>query len=118
MLSISGRIVNKSTLKSGDGEFGKWKIIQFVIAKTYAKKKVKIAFTAKGKWADFIDSVPKNEKIRIEFIPDCFYSEKNSRYFTELRVISVEKWMPRKYFNSEVLNPVDLEITKDLQLKF
>lgn len=117
MLTISGRLISKSTLKSGDGEFGKWQVLQFVIVKTYAKKKVKIAFSARGKWADFINDVPKNEKLRIEFLPDCFYSEKNYRYYTELKIISVEKWIPKKRFIIEGNNPVDIEIKKDLQLE-
>jgi hypothetical protein len=122
MLTISGKLLSKSILKSGEGEYGQWKVIQFVIAKTHAKKKIKIAITAKGKYADFINDTPKNEKLKIEFFPYCFYSEKNTKYYTELRAVSIERWMPKKRFNLEfnkdVLNPVLLGIKKDLQLDF
>jgi hypothetical protein len=122
VLSITGRIVSKSLIKSGESSFGKWQIIQFVIEKTYAKKKMKIAFTAKGKWADFVNTLPHRERLRIEFFPDCFFYEKNAKYGTELRVISIEKWSPKKFMpvniDGKTLNAIDPEISHEHQLNF
>ncbi len=76
MLSISGRLVSKSLIKSGESEFGKWQVIQFVISKTFNKKKIMIALTAKGKLADFINTVAKNEKLRIQSILFVLFMKK------------------------------------------
>ena len=122
MLSITGRIVSKSLIKSGESEHGKWQIIQFVIEKTYAKKKRLIAFTAKSKWADFVNTLPHRERLRIEFIPECYFYEKNAKYGTELKVISIEKWSPKKFIpiniNGKTLNAINPEIAHEHQLDF
>lgn len=120
MLKLSGRLVSKSLIKSGVGEHGEWKIIEFVIQRTYNKKKIKIAFTAGGKRADLVNSIEYKEKITVTFIPSCFYSEKHNKHFTELKAIEIDKYVKKNnqdvYFNNERLNESDYELKRDNQL--
>lgn len=122
MLKLSGQLVSKSLIKSGVGEFGEWKIIQFAIKKTYNKKKIIIVFTAKGKNADLINSIEFKEKITVRFIADCKYIEKYNRYFTELKAIDVQKFVPQKnqdvYFNGNRLNDDDYELKMNNEISF
>jgi len=120
MLKLSGRLISKSLIRSGVSEHGEWKIVEFVIQRTYNKKKIKIAFTASGKKADLINSISYKEKLTITFVPNCFLSSKHNKYFTELKAIEIDKWVKKHnhdvYFNNERLNESDYELKKDNQL--
>lgn len=122
MLKLNGRLISKSLIRSGENEHGKWKIIEFVIQRTYNKEKIKIAFTAIGKNADLINTIDYKERITVTFKPSCFYSEKHNKHFTELKVIEVEKYVKNNnkdiYFNRERLNESDYTLKTNNQLPF
>lgn len=122
MLDVSGVLVSKSVIKEGVSAHGAWRLIEFVIERTFCKKKYKIAFTTIGKRADLINETSLKERITVSFIPSCAYSEKYNRYFTELKAINVEKYIPKKKFNvrfdGEVVNSSEFELKKDNQLDF
>lgn len=122
MLKLTGRLNSKSLIKSGTNEFGTWQIIEFTIKKSYRRKKTLIAFKAFGKRADIINSIEIKEKIVVEFLPECKYSEKHGRYFTELKTIDVYKYVPRNnqdiYVNQERLNESDYELNINNEIKF
>jgi hypothetical protein len=113
MFTVSGKLLSKTLIKSGVGQHGEWKILEFAIQRTYCKKKITIAFTAKGKWADLVNNIDYKERITVEFVPNVFFSEKHNRYFTELKVITVEKYVSKKrieiVFNGDVLNVPEIE---------
>ena len=123
MLKLNGRLISKSLIKSGVSEHGEWKIIEFVIERTYNRKKIKIAFTTGGKRAELVNSIEYKERITVTFIPSCFYSEKHNKHFTELKAIEIEKYVKKKnrdvYFNNERLNESDyvLKTTSQLPLQ-
>ncbi len=123
MFKVNGRLVSKSLIKSGVSERGAWQIIEFVITRTFNKKKYKLAFTAFGKKADLVNNIEYKERITVTFVPDCFFSEKHTKHFTELKVIDVEKYVKKKMydinFNGEKLNQSDyeLKLTNELPLK-
>ncbi len=79
MNKITGRLIHKSIVKKGSGQFGEWRITEFMIEKSYKKKKYKALFTAKGKWSDFIETVPYKEKITIHYLIES--KEYKSRWF-------------------------------------
>lgn len=122
MITITGRFYSKSFIKEGVGQHGEYRIIQFTIKKQENGKKIIIAFTAWGKWAKLIDTIEKNEKIRILCYPDCHYSEIKKKYYTELKVKSIEKWTPKKhyevYIDNKDLNEKEVEFKPNLQLDF
>ncbi len=118
MNKITGRLIHKSLIKKGQGQFGEWKIVEFMIEKSFQKKKYKALFAAKGKWADFIEQVPVKEKITVHYIIDS--KEFKGRWFTDLRAIEIEKYVkkdnPHVYFEDRLVNKSDFEINPDLQL--
>lgn len=124
MLELNGRLKHKSLIKEGTSEYGKWRVVQFTIEKTHLGEKKLIPFTAKGKWAEFIDSTPIKERIRIHFVPESFFSTKTNRFYVELRVLRVEKYVPKQRYNfsvdgeSYMQQDVDKTIKPDLQLDF
>jgi len=122
MLKINGKLISKSIIKTGKNERGEWRVIEFVIEKTYNKKKRKVAFTAIGKNADLVNNIEYKERITVTFFPECFYSEKHNKHFTELKAVGVEKYVKRNIqdviFNGEKLNQSDYELKRDNQLPF
>lgn len=121
MQEITGRLIYKSLVKSGKSEFGEWRIINFVIEKTFKGKRYQALFVAKGKWANFIDAVPHKERLRVNYIIDS-KEFAPSKWGTDLRVVEVEKYIKKAarpvYFNNEMVNKDEFEIKKDLQLNF
>jgi hypothetical protein len=119
MQKIIGRMVHKSLVKSGKSEFGDWKIINFVIEKTFKKKKYKALFVAKGKWADFVDAIAYKERITVYYVIDS-KEYAPSKWGTDLRVVEVEKHVPKGtphvYFGNELVNKEDFEMKQDLHL--
>lgn len=122
MLELNGRLVSKSLIKSGVSQHGEYRIIEFVIERTYNKKKIKVAFTAVNKKADLVNDISFKERIKVTFVPSCFYSEKHNKHFTELKAIEVEKYVPKNkvdiYYNRERLNDSDYDLKRDNQLQF
>lgn len=122
MFTVNGRLISKSLLKEGVGEHGEWKIIEFVIQRSFNKKKIKLAFTTGGKRAELVNSIPYKEKITVTFIPSCYYSEKHNKHFVELKAIEVDKYVPKKrvdvFYDGERLNESDYHLKKDNQLDF
>jgi len=49
MFIVTGKLSNKSNIKTGVSEKGAWKIINFLIEKTRKRKPIKIPITAKEK---------------------------------------------------------------------
>lgn len=121
MQKISGTLIFKSTVKTGVNDFGSWSIINFVLQKTFQKKKYYMLFVAKGKRARFIESVPIKERLTVHYIIDS-KEYKPQKWATDLIATEIEKYVPKKHisvvFNSEEHNPINPEITPDLQLDF
>lgn len=121
MQKISGRLIFKSLMKYGTNDFGEWKIINFVLQKTFQKKKYNMLFVAKGRRAKFIESVPLKEKLTVEYVIDS-KEYKPQKWATDLVAVEVEKYVPKKHtrvvFNGEEHNPINPEINPDLQLDF
>lgn len=114
MLRIIGKLSDKSLFREGVSEHGKWRIVKFIIEKTRQRKKIKIVFTAKGRLADLVFSIPLKEKLDIHFFPDC--KEANGNWYTELQVISVEKYIPlsKQHY---IMDGDHLTIAPELALK-
>lgn len=111
----------KSTVKTGTNEFGEWSIVNFVLRKTFQKKKYDMLFTAKGKWAKFINNVPYKEKITVHYyIKSTEF--KPQKWATDLVAFEIEKHVPKNHitvrFGEQEFNPINPEITPDLQLDF
>lgn len=108
MLCITGKLAGKSLIHEGVSQYGTWRIVRFFIEKTFNKKKCKIIFTAKGKLADKVFSILLNEKLDIYFFPDC--KEVNSKWYTELRAVSVEKYVPANKQHIAIINDSEMLI--------
>src|SRR3954469_19317222 len=121
MLKITGKLISKSIMKTGDNAFGKWRIITFILEKTYNKKKYKMMFVAKGKWADFANDIIPKERVTIHFIVDS-KEYAPGKWGTDLQAIEIEKYVSRKtpfvYLNNDLVNKEDFDMNKDLQLNF
>ncbi len=108
----------KSLIKSGTNEWGAWRIVEFIIERTYMKKKLQILFVARGKWATFIETVPIKERISVEYIPEL--KQYGTKRFQDLKATNIEKYVKRKtaavYFGGELVNKSDFEINPDLSL--
>lgn len=122
MLTLNGRLISKSLIKEGVGQHGAWKIMEFVIERTYNKKKIKVAFTVGGKNADLVNTISFKERITVDFIPACHYSDKYKKYFTELKAISIQKYVKKNivntYLSGEQLNESDYQLKQDIQIPF
>lgn len=108
-------------MKFGHNDFGEWKIINFVLQKTFQKKKYYMLFVAKGKRAKFIESVPIKERLTVHYIIDS-KEYKPQKWATDLVATEIEKYVPKKHvkvmFNGEEHKPINPEINPDLQLDF
>jgi hypothetical protein len=96
MFTVTGKLSNKSLIKSGVSEVGAWKIVVFIIEKTRNRKPIKIPFTAKGKLAIKIDDIPIGEKITVDFYIEG--KKYNERYYTDCVATSVDKYVPKKKY--------------------
>lgn len=94
MFVVTGKLSNKSLIKSGISENGAWKIMMFLVEKTRNRKSIKIPIIAKGKLADKIDSVPIGERIKVDFYIEG--KPYNGKYFTDCIATSIEKYVPKK----------------------
>jgi hypothetical protein len=101
MFVVTGKLSNKSLVKSGVSEHGAWKIVVFIIEKTRNKKPIKIPLTAKGKLAIKVDDIPIGEKITVEFFIEG--KKYNDKYFTDCIATNVDKYVPKKkYIHGQV----------------
>ena len=120
MNKITGRIIHKSVVKKGHGEYGEWRVIDFIIEKSFKKKKYKALFSAKGRLADFIEQTPLKEKLTIHYVIDS--REYKGRWFTDLRATEIEKYVKKNFqvvrLGDEIANKSELESNTDLQLPF
>ena len=113
MFSVTGRLSDKSFKKTGVSEKGAWKAITFLIEKTRKGKPIKIPITARGKWADLIETIPVREKITVHFYIDGVKG--NDRYYTNCVATEIEKFVPKKKFQFGVPSVGDdvYDISKD-----
>jgi len=121
MQKISGRLIFKSTVRTGTNEFGAWSIVNFVLRKTFQKKKYDMLFTAKGKWSKFINEVPYKERVTVHYyIKSTEY--KPQKWATDLVAFEIEKYVPKNMvivrYEGEIVNKSDIEFIPDLQLDF
>ena len=120
MFHITGRLESKSLIREGENEYGKWQMVEFVIYKSYKKKKIRLAFVAFGKLAKEIQEIPHNERITVHFYPNC--RQYKNKYYTELKAEEVHKYVSRRkaeeriVVNGEMLDDADFLITPDNQL--
>lgn len=121
MQKISGTLIFKSLMKYGTNDFGEWKIINFVLQKTFQKKKYYMLFVAKGKRAKFIESVPIKERLTVHYVIDS-KEYKPQKWATDLVATEIEKYVPKNHtkvtYGGEEYKPINPEINPDLQLDF
>ena len=119
MFTVTGKLSNKSMMKTGVTEKGTWRVINFCIEKTRRRKPIKIPITAKGGLAEKIESIAIGEKITIRFFIEG--KKYNDRYLTDCIAMEVEKYVPKaKYgqvsFGEQTLNENEFEFSKDNSL--
>jgi hypothetical protein len=94
MFVVTGKLSNKSLIKSGISENGAWKIMMFLVEKTRNRKPIFIPIIAKGKLADKIDGVPIGERIKVDFYIEG--KPYNGKYFTDCIATNIDKYIPKK----------------------
>jgi len=121
MFVVTGKLSNKSLVKSGVSEVGTWKIIQFLIEKTRNRKPIFIPLIAKGKLADKIDDIPIGERIKVDFYIEG--KNYNGKYYTDCISTSIDKYIPRKKwihgqvtFGNDVFEDGSENLGKDIHL--
>ena len=121
MFTVTGKLSDKSLVKSGVSEKGAWKIIVFLIEKTRKRKAIKIPITAKGKLAERIDNIAIGEKLTVRFFIEG--NKYNDKYFTNCIAIEIDKYVPKKTFEhgqvtfgNEVFNENEIEFKDDRHL--
>jgi len=107
MLKLTGNLIAKSLIKEGEGEYGKWQLIQFIISKQHQKKKKKIVFTAIGKISKKITEIKLKDRIVVYFFPEC--KEYNGKFYTELKVYDVEIYVSKKKMYEYIGNKSSLD---------
>lgn len=121
MFTVTGKLSNKSLVKSGVSENGAWKIVVFIIEKTRHRNIIRMPFTAKGKLANIIDDIPVGERLTIDFYIDS--KKFNGKYYTDCIATCIEKYVPKKKYihgqvsfeNQVFIDNTDI-IQKDLHL--
>lgn len=102
MFVVSGKLSDKSLIKSGVSEKGAWRVIVFLIEKTRKRKPIKIPIVAKGKLAEKIDGIMVGEKLTVRFFIEG--KKFNDRYYTDCIAIEIEKYTPKaKYQYGQVM---------------
>ena len=121
MFTVTGKLSNKSLIKSGISENGAWKIVMFLIEKTRHKQPIKIPLIAKGKLAIKIDDIPIGEKLTVEFYIEG--KKYNEKYYTDCIATNVDKYVPKKKyihgqvtFGNEVFDDNSELLGKDIHL--
>ena len=111
MFVVTGKLSNKSIVKTGVSEKGSWKIINFLIQKTRKNKPIKIPIIAKGKLAEKIDSIALGEKVVVRFFIEG--KKYNDKYFTDCIAIDIDKFVPKSKIISGMYKDNDFEFLKD-----
>lgn len=121
MFTVTGKLSDKSLVKSGVSEKGAWRIIVFLIEKTRKRKVIKIPITAKGKLAERIDNIAIGEKLTVRFFIEG--NKYNDKYFTNCIAIEIDKYVPKKIFEhgqvtfgNEVFDENQMEFKDDRHL--
>jgi hypothetical protein len=120
MFTVTGKLSNKSVLKTGVSEHGTWRVLNFCIEKTRKRKPIKIPITAKGSLAAKINDIAIGEKIRVTFFIEG--KKHNDRYITDCVAIDVEKHVRKsKHFGQESFHDLAkeeqrYEFTRDYSL--
>ena len=110
MQKIIGKFIGKSIMKTGTNEYGNWQLIEFFIKKSKKignkSKDLTIVFTAMGKQASFVETIPIGERIVVHYYPKC--TQNNNYWNTNLRATEVEKHVKRNvipiYLGDELAN--------------
>lgn len=95
MFTTKGKLVAKSLYRSGLTPNGAWKAVEFLIEKTRKGEKYKTPFIAKGRLAERVMNMNINDRIEIEFWISGWHSDKSNRWFPNLNVIDVRKWVKK-----------------------
>lgn len=123
MQKINGKLISKSFIQTGTGQFGEWKKIDFTITKIFDKKKYTIPFQANGRLAELLNNIQLGERITIRYIPVGIFSELKTKWWCNNKAIEIEKWTPKKKFVFEVNgqkqnSDIEIEFAPDNQLPF
>ena len=94
MFIVTGKLSNKSLIKSGVSDKGAWKIVMFLIEKTMNRKPIKIPLIAKGKLADKLDDIPIGERLKVQFFIEG--KPYNGKYYTDCIATDIDKFVPKK----------------------
>jgi len=121
MFTVTGKLSNKSLIKSGVSDIGVWKVMMFLVEKTRNKKPIKIPFIAKGKMADKMDNIPVGEKVTVNFYIEG--KPYNGKYFTDCIATEIDKYVPKKKWvhgqaavGDEVFNDGSENLNTDIHL--
>ena len=95
---MTARLVSKSLLKEGVTGDNGWHMITFIVEKQHRKKKKKFVFVAFNKVAKQILYTPNKERITIKFEINC--KEHGGKWFTNLKVTEVSKYVSKKKIKS------------------
>lgn len=123
MFSSIGKIHSKSSVVQGESINGRWRVMNFGFVKQFNKKKTNVVFTVRGSMVDKLQKIKKGEKVRVEFYPQSNFFK--DRVFTELIVVSIEKYIPKPKITASnespclnIINENDFNFTPDNELPF
>ena len=121
MFVVTGKLSNKSLVKSGVSDNGAWKIVMFLIEKTRNRKPIKIPLIAKGKLADKLDDIPIGERLKVQFFIEG--KPYNGKYYTDCIATDIDKFVPKKKwvhgqasFGNEAFDDKSQDLNKDIHL--
>lgn len=115
MFVVTGKLSDKSFVRTGVSEKGAWKIIHFLIEKTRRRKVIKIPLMAKGKLAEKIEGIAVGEKIVVHFFIEG--KKYNEKYFTDCVATEIDKFVPKSKIKYDFdIKTSDFEFEKDINL--
>ena len=101
MLKVTGKIHLKYKMITGVSAKGAYRLIEFVVYKQYNGDKIPLLFVAHGNMADKVEAMPMKKKVVIQFLPKC--TEKNGKWYTDLKVLDIQDWTKKEPYNNQVL---------------
>lgn len=115
MFVVTGKLSDKSFIRTGVSEKGAWKIIHFLIEKTRKRKIIKIPLIARGKLAEKLDGISVGEKVVINFFIEG--KKYNDKYFTDCIATDIDKFVPKSRVRFDPnIKDSDFEFNKDINL--